>query len=95
MGAAVRDIASLGEITPARLREEFPQWRIFPADGRWWAVRGGKQEHTGPASLLLCAVTAPDIAALAGRLCAQEWLDSLDAAALEAVYRGTRKKGTR
>jgi hypothetical protein len=84
----VRDITSLGEITAEGLRETFPQWRIFPGDGAWWAVRGGWQSWTGPESLLLRALTASDLTALAEKLCIQEWLDSLDASALAAVYEG-------
>lgn len=84
----VRDAASLGDITPEALRETFPQWRIFRhAGGTWWAARGGTVKWQGPESLLLRVVTAPDLTALADRLCLQEWLDSLDEAALTAVYR--------
>jgi hypothetical protein len=91
----VLDVASLGEITAEMLREVFPQWWIFPGDGAWWAVRGGIQAKTGPESLLMRALTATDLALLADKLCLQEWLDGLDSAELEAVYRGTQAGGTR
>jgi hypothetical protein len=77
----------LGEITAEELRQTFPQWRIFPGDGQWWAVRGGIEKWEGPESLLLRAVTASDLTGLAERLCIQDWLDSLDADTLAEVYR--------
>jgi len=83
----VRDVASLGEITPETLTETFPHWRIFRTRGAWWATRGGMQQWSGPQSLLLRVITAPDMIALAERLCLQEWLDSLHPALLEAVWR--------
>jgi hypothetical protein len=86
---AAGDVADLGDITPEVLREMFPQWRIFPGDGAWWAVRGGWQAWSGPESLLLRAVTAPDLTALAEKLCIQEWLDGLDEETLAAIYRGS------
>ncbi len=86
-GGAHGDIA-YGEITVEMLRQTFPQWRIFPSDGTWWAIRGGVQTWDGPRSLLLRSLTASDLMTLADRLCAQEWLDGLDDDALEAVYRG-------
>ena len=85
---SARNVASLGEITAEALRQTFPNWRIFPGDGVWWAVRGGWQAWEGPKSLLLCALTAPDLTMLAERLCLQEWLESLDEEALAAVYQG-------
>ena len=84
---AVRDVASLGEITPETLRKTFPQWRVFRVRGAWWATRGGLQQWNGPESLLLRVITAPNLIALAERLCLQEWLDNLDPAFLEAVWR--------
>jgi hypothetical protein len=89
LSTGLRDTASFGEITQEGLREVFPHWRIFVAGGTWWAVRGGWQSWTGPESLLLRALTAPDLTGLAERLCLQEWLDGLDSEALAAVYRGT------
>ena len=82
------DIASTGEITIEMIRRTFGQWRVFEQDGTWWATRGGLQVWDGPRALLLRVITAPDLTALADRLCAQEWLDGLDDEALEAIYRG-------
>jgi hypothetical protein len=86
-GGRHSDVAH-GEITVEMLRQTFPHWRIFRSDGTWWAIRGGVQTWDGPRSLLLRSLTASDLMTLADRLCAQEWLDSLDDDALEAVYRG-------
>jgi hypothetical protein len=87
--AGGHDGAGLGEITIGMLRQTFPQWRIFAGDGQWWAVRSGLEKWDGPESLLLRALTAPDLVALAERLCVQDWLGTLDADALAEVYRGT------
>jgi hypothetical protein len=84
----VGDVAGVGEITVDMIKLTFGQWRVFEQDGTWWATRGGLQAWDGPRSLLLRVITASDLTALADRLCAQEWLDSLDDEALEAVYRG-------
>ena len=68
--------------------------RPSPAGGSSRAAeRGGhyavaSRRGTGPRSLLLRTLTAPDLMTLADRLCTQEWLDGLDDSALEAVYRG-------
>ena len=79
---------SLGEITVEMLRQTFrAQWRIFQSGGSWWAIRGGLQTWDGPRSLLLRSLSAPDLVALADRLCAQAWLDSLDDEELAEVYR--------
>lgn len=78
-----------GEVMLEELRGMFPRWQIFAAEGSWWAVRGGSQQFTGPESLLLRALKAPDLDGLANRLCLQEWLDGLDAAGLEAVWKAT------
>ena len=82
------DVASVGEITVEMIRRTFHQWRVFEQDSTWWATRGGLQVWDGPQALLLRVITAPDLTALADRLCAQEWLDGLDDEALEAVYHG-------
>lgn len=84
----VRDLASLGEIAVEGLRETFPLWRIFKAGDVWWATRGGQQKWEGPESLLLCVLATSGLIELAERLCLQEWLESLEPAELEAVYRG-------
>jgi hypothetical protein len=76
-----------GEITAGTLRRTFSRWRIFELGGVWWATRGGVQEWEGPSSLLLRSLTAPDLTALAERLCLQEWLDGLDDGELAMVYR--------
>ena len=81
------DVAGPAEITAGGLRETFPQWRIFPGDGSWRAIRGGIEKWDGPESLLLRALTAPDLDTLAERLCIQDWLDSLNAGELAKVYR--------
>lgn len=86
-GRGPRDIASLGEITPAGLRTVFTGWRIFGADGAWWAIRGGRHSRVGPESMLLCALAASDLTGLAERLCIQEWLDGLSPDELAALYR--------
>ena len=83
-----KDFPSLGEITVEMLRQTFPEWRFFPSVDTWWAIRGGLQTWDGPRSLLLCSLSAPDLVALADRLCAQAWLDGLDDERLAAVYRG-------
>jgi hypothetical protein len=85
----VRDLASLGGITAEGLRETFRLWRIFKAGDVWWATRGGQQKWDGPESLLLCVLGTSGLTELAERLCLQEWLESLEPAELEAVYRGT------
>jgi hypothetical protein len=90
----VGDVASTGEITAEMIRLTFRQWRVFEQDGTWWATRGGLQVWDGPRSLLLRVITAPDLTALADRLCAQQWLDSLDDEALEAVHRGDALEST-
>ena len=81
------EVASVGQITVEMITRTFRQWRVFEQDGMWWAIRGGLQVWDGPRSLLLRVITAPDLAALADRLCAQEWLDGLNDETLEAVYR--------
>jgi hypothetical protein len=83
-----KDFPDLGEITVDMLRQTFPEWRFFPSGDRWWAIRGGLQTWDGPRSLLLRSLSAPNLVALADRLCAQAWLDGLDDEELAAVYRG-------
>jgi hypothetical protein len=48
--ASLRDIGSLGEMTPGMVRATFPQWRIFEHLGSRWAVRGGIVSWDGPES---------------------------------------------
>jgi hypothetical protein len=91
----VRDVASLGEITLEGVRRVFPLWRIFPAEGAFWAVRGGWQPWSGPESLLLRALTSTDLTDLAEKLCMQEWLDSLTPEGLAAVWRGVLTRNPR
>jgi hypothetical protein len=76
-----------GEITVGMLRATFPQWRILGACGLWWAMRDGLVWLDGRKSLLLRLISAPDTAALAEKLCLQEYLDRLDPQELAAVYR--------
>jgi hypothetical protein len=83
----MHDVRALGEITPEVLRNTFPAWRVFDGSGAWWATRCGVQEWTGPESLLRRVLCAPDLTALAEKLCLQEWLDGLGADELAAVYR--------
>lgn len=63
-------------------------WRIFQACGKWRAFRSGMAADEGPASLIQPVVTAASLTRLAEQLCLQEWLRSLPAAELEAVWRG-------
>jgi hypothetical protein len=86
----MRDLADLGEITPEVLRKTFPGWRIFHDSGAWWATRGRTEEQAGPQSLLRRTLSAPDLPALAEKLCLQEWLDRLGEDELAAVYREVR-----
>jgi hypothetical protein len=86
-GAGIRDVISLGLVTAEMLRDTFTQWRIFSQFGAWWATREGDEKLTGPKSLLRRVIVAADLAALADKLCLQEWLDGLDPVALEAVWR--------
>jgi hypothetical protein len=81
----VHDMA--GEITVGTLGATFPQWRIFGACGLWWATRDGLVSLDGPKSLLRRLISAPDLTALAEKLCLQEYLDRLDPQELAAVYR--------
>ena len=85
--------AGHGDITVQGLRATFPEWRIFRSGDRWWAMRGGLVRWEGPESLLRRVITAPDLTGLAQRLCLQEQLDGLDAAALAAVYRDLKLPG--
>lgn len=78
---------ALGEITPEMLRKTFPKWRVFESGGIWWALREGKHEEHGPGSLLKRVIGDKDPAGLAEKLCLQEWLDGLDPAELDAVWR--------
>jgi hypothetical protein len=52
------------------------------------AFRSGMAVGQGPASLIQPVVTAASLTRLAEQLCMQEWLRSLPAAELEAVWRG-------
>lgn len=70
------------------VRAEFEDWHSFSSKGRVFAFRNDAswQATEGPESLLLAAVSAPDPASLWRRLAVQEWLDSLDADELTAVW---------
>ena len=85
--SGMRDLANIGEITPTILRKTFPSWRVLCDLGAWWAIRGGQVAQHGPESLRRCVLTAPDLTALAEKLCLQQWLDGLDDDGLAAVYR--------
>jgi hypothetical protein len=77
-----------GTLTAGMVRDTFDHWRIFEARGTWRAFRSGVAAGEGPASLIQPVVTADSLTRLAEQLCAQEWLRSLPAAELEAVWRG-------
>lgn len=77
----------LAEITVEELRAVFPQWHVFGRSGACWAMRGGFVAWNGPQSLIQHVHTAPDLIALAEKLCLQEYLDRLDSQELEAVWR--------
>jgi hypothetical protein len=85
---SMSNVTSPGELTVDMLRATFPAWRIFRAAETWLAIRGGIQVWDGPSSLVVRALAAPDLIALAERLCAQAWLDGLEDDELAAVYRG-------
>ncbi len=91
---AVCDTGHFGEITSDMLSHAFPQWRVFEQDGARWATRSGLQEWTGPQSLIQRVLIAADLAALAEKLCLQEYLDGLDPEELAAVYRDMLLPGT-
>jgi hypothetical protein len=80
--------AAPGLVTAAMLRQTFPHWQIFCDDGTWWATRSGLEEWDGPRSLIRRVHASADLTVLADKLCAQDWLDHLDEAALAAVYHG-------
>ena len=86
-GHGIRDITVIGEITAEMLRDSFPQWHVFSQFGAWWATREGSQRFTGPQSLIRCVLVAEALSALGDKLCLQEWLDGLDALALDQVWR--------
>jgi hypothetical protein len=77
-----------GTLTAGMVRETFDHWRIFETCGKWRAFRSGMAAGEGPASLIQPVVTAASLTRLAEQLCMQEWLRSLPAAELEAVWRG-------
>lgn len=77
-----------GALTAGMVRETFDHWWIFEACGKWRAFRSGMAAGEGPASLIQPVVTAAGLTGLAEQLCMQEWLQSLSAAELEAVWRG-------
>jgi hypothetical protein len=77
-----------GALTAGMVRDTFDHWRIFQACGKWRAFRSGMAAGEGPASLIQPVVTAATLTRLAGQLCVQEWLRTLPAAELEAVWRG-------
>lgn len=86
-GTGIRDIGALGPVTVEMLRDTFPKWRIFSQFGSWWATREGEQRLAGAQSLIRCVLVGSDLPVLGDKLCLQEWLDSLDALALDAVWR--------
>jgi hypothetical protein len=75
------------------VREVSPQWRVFRVADTWWAVRPGVEKWHGPESLRLRTIAAPDLTALADRLCFMDWLETLDDDALGRVYRGEVLEG--
>ena len=79
-----------GTITPAMLADTFPGWRVSESGGTCLAHQGGPRDQDGPGPLP-SVLTAPDLTALAEKLCLQERIDRtgrLSAAELAAVWRG-------
>ncbi len=76
-----------GTLEPDAVQEAFSCWHIFTAHGAWWAMRGGLQEWSGPASLLARVLCAETLAALTEKLSLQEYLDLLTPDELAKVYR--------
>jgi hypothetical protein len=73
-------------INTTMVRDAFPAWRIAEASGHWFAVRGGCVVQTGPASLLRCYLSAPDLPQLAEKLGLQQYLDDLTPDQLAEVW---------
>lgn len=73
-------------IDMAMVRDAFPAWRIAEGPGRWFAVRGGRVVQSGPASLLRCYLSAPDLPQLAEKLGLQQYLDDLTPEQLAEVW---------
>ena len=74
-------------VTAEMLRATFGHWRIFEADGRWFALRSGTAfEPHGPLSLLHPALIAETLEGLASQLSTQAWLASLPADELRDVW---------
>ncbi len=89
----VRDLASLGEITPEMLAATFASagWRKpkHVAGGGWITMRSGTQDWFGPRSLIRMALSAPDLGSLAEKLEVQAWLDRLDPEELAEAWLST------
>jgi len=77
----------IGMLEADAVRETFSCWHIFTAHGAWWAMRGGLQEWSGPASLLARVLCAETLEALAEKLSLQEYLDLQTPAELAKAYR--------
>ena len=74
-------------IDAAMVREAFPEWHLAGGPGRWFAVRGGCLAEFGPASLLRCYLSAPDLPQLAEKLGLQQYLDDLTPQQLAEVWK--------
>ena len=82
-----RNVTAPGPLTVEMLRDTFSQWRIFSQFGGWWATREGEYRLTGARSLIRRVLVADSLPVLGDKLCLQEWLDGLDALALDQVWR--------
>jgi hypothetical protein len=71
------------------LRATFPHWKVFDADGWWFALRQGNylEVYAGPRSLVRHTLRASSVALLAEMLAVQDFLDSLSEAELDQIYR--------
>ena len=77
-----------GTITPAMLAGTFPGWRVSESGGTCRAHPDGPRDQDGPGPLQR-VLTAPDLTALAEKLCLQERIDRtgrLSAGELAAVW---------
>ena len=90
---AVRDTGRIGEITGVMLSHAYPQWGVLEQDGTRWATRS-LQEWTWPRSLTQRIVVAADLAAVAEKLCLQEYLHGLDPEELVTVHQDVLLPGT-
>jgi hypothetical protein len=61
------------EIDADAIRQTFPKWRIFSQGERWWAIRGGIEEWTGPGSLIRRTLRAQTLLRLAEMRRPAEW----------------------